>query len=98
MSAPKAIGLHRNGDGTVLSITSGTPCACATAATAAMSSTCRLGLPRLSANTARVVGRMAAANASIEVASTNVVSMPSLARLTASMLTLPPYNAPAATT
>ena len=34
-----AIGLQRNGDGTVLSTTSGTPCACATSATAAMSST-----------------------------------------------------------
>ena len=70
MSAPSAIGLHRNGDGTVLSITSGTPCACATSATAAMSSTVRLGLPRLSANTARVFGRIAAAKASGCVAST----------------------------
>ncbi len=90
MSAPKRIGLHRYGDGTVLSTTSGTPCACATSATAAMSSTCRLGLPRLSAKTARVVGRIAAAKASTEAPSTKLVSMPSLARFTASMLTLPP--------
>ena len=76
MSAPKAIGLHRNGDGTVLSTISGTPWACATSATAWMSSSCRLGLPRLSANTARVFGFIAAAKASGEPASTNVVVMP----------------------
>ena len=33
---------------------------------------------------------LAAANASVDAPSTNVVSMPSLARLTASMLTVPP--------
>ena len=62
-----------------------------------MSSTVRLGLPRLSAYTARVVGRMAAANASGFVASTNVVSMPNFFRFTASIVTVPPYSAPAAT-
>ena len=90
MSAPKRIGLQRKGDGTVLSITSGTPWACATSATAAMSSTARLGLPMLSAKTARVFGRIAAAKASGEPASTKVVAMPSFSRLTASMLTVPP--------
>ena len=90
MSAPKASGLHRKGDGTVLSITSGTPWACATSATAAMSSTVRLGLPRLSAKTARVFGRIAAAKASGRVASTKLVSMPNFARFTASMVTVPP--------
>jgi hypothetical protein len=98
MSAPKWIGLQRKGEGTVLSMTSGMPCACATSATAAMSRTARLGLPRLSANTARVSGRIAAAKASGEAPSTKVVRMPSFSRLTASMLTLPPYRAPAATT
>jgi hypothetical protein len=44
----------------------------------------------LSAKTARVFGRIAAANASGELASTKVVAMPSLSRLTASMLTVPP--------
>jgi hypothetical protein len=97
MSAPKRIGLHRNGLGTVLSTIKGTPCACATSATASMSSSCRLGLPRLSANTARVFGFIAAAKASGEAVSTNVVVMPSFLRFTASMLTEPPYNAPAAT-
>ena len=98
MSAPRASGLQRKGLGTVLSITSGTPCAWATSATAAMSSTVRLGLPRLSANTARVSGRIAAAKASGFFASTKVVVMPNLARLTASIVTVPPYSAPAATT
>ena len=90
MSAPKPIGLHRNGDGTVLSITNGTPCACATSATAAISSTAKLGLPRLSANTARVLGRIAAAKASGRVASTKLVSMPNFFRLVASIVTVPP--------
>jgi hypothetical protein len=90
--------LHSSGLGTVLSMMSGTPCAWATSATAAMSSTTMLGLPRLSAYTARVLGRMAAAKASGWVASTKVVSMPNLARLTASIVTEPPYKAPAATT
>ena len=98
MSAPSASGLHSSGLGTVLSMMSGTPCAWATSATAAMSSTTMLGLPKLSAYTARVLGRMAAAKASGWVASTKVVSMPNLARLTASMVTEPPYKAPAATT
>jgi hypothetical protein len=89
--------LHKNGLGTVLSITSGTPCACATSAVRAMSSTTRLGLPRLSAKTARVLGRIAAANASGFVASTNVVSTPNFFRFTASIVTVPPYSAPAAT-
>ena len=98
MSAPSASGLHRKGLGTVLSMTSGTPCACATSAMDPMSSTTRLGLPRLSAKTARVLGRMAAAKASGFVASTKLVSMPNFFRLTASIVTLPPYSAPAATT
>lgn len=65
---------------------------------AAMSSTARLGLPRLSANTARVLGRIAAAKASGSLASTKLVSMPNFFRFTASMVTVPPYSAPAATT
>ena len=63
-----------------------------------MSSTTRLGLPRLSANTARVFGRIAAAKASGFVASTKVVSMPNFCRFTASIVTVPPYSAPAAIT
>ena len=98
MSAPCATGLHRNGLGTVLSTTSGTPCERATSATAAMSSTMPLGLPSVSANTARVFGRIAAANAAGSVASTKLVSMPNFFRFTASIVTVPPYSAPAATT
>ncbi len=90
MSAPCFSGLHRKGLGTVLSTTSGSPWACATSAMAVMSSTTMLGLPRVSANSARVLGRIAAAKASGSVASTNVVSMPNFLRLTASMVTLPP--------
>ena len=62
-----------------------------------MSSTARLGLPSDSANTARVFGRIAAAKASGLVASTKLVSMPNFARLTASIVTEPPYSEPAAT-
>ncbi len=98
MSAPSFSGLHRKGLGTVLSTISGSPWACATSATAAMSSTSRLGLPRVSANTARVFGRIAAAKASALRPSTNVVVMPNFCRFTASIVTLPPYSAPAATT
>ena len=49
MSAPKAIGLHKKGLGTVLSMIRGRPCAWATSATAAMSKITMLGLPKLSA-------------------------------------------------
>ena len=98
MSAPWRKGLHKNGDGTVLSTIKGTPWACATSATAAISSTVRLGLPMLSAKTARVLGCIAAAKAKGSLASTKVVSIPKRFRLTASMVTLPPYRAPAATT
>ncbi len=63
-----------------------------------MSSTTRLGLPNVSANTARVFGRIAAAKAAGAVLSTKLVSMPNFFRLTASMVMLPPYSAPAATT
>ena len=97
-SAPCAIGVHSAGLGTVLSTTSGTPCACATSATAAMSSTTSPGLPRVSANTARVFGRIAAAKACASVVSTKLVSMPNLRRFTASIVTEPPYSEPAATT
>jgi len=54
MSAPKRIGLQRNGDGTVLSTISGTPWAWATSATASMSSSCRLGLRAFGEHRARV--------------------------------------------
>jgi hypothetical protein len=47
---------------------------------------------------ARVCGPIAAAKACGQRASTKLVVMPSRARLTASMVTLPPYRAPAATT
>jgi hypothetical protein len=92
---PDDVGAQRDGvaqesEGTVLSTTSGTPCAWATAATAAMSSASKLGLPRVSAYTARVVGRRAAAKASALAPSKKVVSTPNLFRLTASIVTLPP--------
>ena len=56
MSAPKAKGLHRYGLATVLSITSGSPCSCAMAATGSMSNTLTRGLPSVSPNSARVLG------------------------------------------
>ena len=97
MSAPNLMGLHSMGEGTVLSMTKGTPWAWATSAMAAISKTTKLGLPKLSANTARVFGRMAAANACGSVASTKVVVIPNFSKLTASIVTEPPYSAPAAT-
>ncbi len=57
-----------------------------------------LGLPRVSAYTARVLGCMAAAKASGEVPLTKVVCMPMRGKLTASMVMLPPYRLLAATT
>ena len=97
-SAPQSMGLHKYGEATVLSTIKGTPWAWATSATPAMSSTCKLGLPRDSANTARVLTCMAAATALRSLASTKVHSMPNLRRFTASKLTVPPYKADAATT
>ena len=55
MSAPYSIGRSRIGVATVLSTISGTPCACATAASASMSQMLPAGLPTLSQKTARVL-------------------------------------------
>ena len=54
MSAPWSIGRSRIGVATVLSTRSGTPCLCATAASAAMSQMLPAGLPTLSQKIARV--------------------------------------------
>ena len=48
MSAPYSIGRSRIGVATVLSTTSGTPCRCATRASASMSQTLPAGFPTLS--------------------------------------------------
>ena len=84
MSAPKSFARCRYGVATVWSITSGTPAARATAATERMSSTCAFGLVIDSANSARVVGRTAAAQASASSWSTNVTSMPQSANVSCS--------------
>ena len=55
ISAPYSIGRSSIGVATVLSTTSGTPCAWATPASASMSQMLPAGLPTLSQNTARVV-------------------------------------------
>ena len=62
MSAPHSIGRHSAGEANVLSTMSGTPCACATSASAAMSATLPDGLPIVSTNSAFVFGRIAAAH------------------------------------
>ena len=54
MSAPCSIGRSSTGVATVLSTISGTPCRCATVASASMSQTLPAGLPTLSQNTALV--------------------------------------------
>ena len=74
----------------VLSISSGTPAAFATSATAAMSSTSRRGLPIVSPNSSRVRGVTASRQAPRSAGSTKVVSMPKRASVIASWLWLPP--------
>ncbi len=90
MSAPWSFARCRYGVATVASITSGTPAACAMSATARTSSTCAMGFVTDSANSARVVGRMAAAHASRSSWSTNVTSMPQSANVSCSRSTVPP--------
>ena len=48
MSAPNSIGRSSTGEATVLSTISGTPCACATSASASISQMLPAGLPTLS--------------------------------------------------
>src|ERR1051325_437710 len=59
-SAPYSIGRSRIGVATVLSTISGTPCRCATSASASMSQMLPAGLPTLSQNTARVLSSISA--------------------------------------
>ena len=55
----------------------GTPCSWAATAKVSRSATTREGFAKVSANTARVLGRMAARSSSkVAVGDTNVVSMP----------------------
>ncbi len=75
-SAPRSNGRLRYGVVKVESINSGSPWACATSATAGMSSTSQRGLPTVSPKSRRVSGRMAAAKAAGSRGSTKVVSMP----------------------
>src|SRR5450631_76189 len=90
MSAPCSIGRQRYGDASVLSMTSGTPASCAIAATAAMSSTLSCGLPSVSAYSALVLGLIARRKFSGSAESTNVVSMPNWANVTANCEYVPP--------
>ena len=77
MSAPNSMGRQFMGVGKVLSTISGTPCSWAAWAKTSRSATAREGLERVSANTARVLGRMAARSSSKEASgATKVVSMP----------------------
>ena len=76
MSAPCSIGRHSAGEGTVLSTISGTPAACATAASAAMSVTLPSGLPTDSQKMALVRSSISAAKVSGFVASAKRVVMP----------------------
>ncbi len=85
--------------GTVLSTTSGSPAACATAATPATSRTLPSGLPMLSANSARVRGPIAARQASRSSGSwTNVTAIPRSANVVESRVWVPPYRPADATT
>ncbi|EWS57698.1 hypothetical protein Y695_04780 [Hydrogenophaga sp. T4] len=60
----------------VLSTSSGTFASCAICATVGMSSTSRPGLPTVSPNSNRVLGRTAAFQPSMSPGFTKVVSMP----------------------
>ena len=93
MSAPHSIGRHRYGVANVLSTISGTPCSCATAATASMSSTLPPGLPIVSAKNAFVFGRTASRQADGSSGSTQVSSTSILRSMCLSWFTVPPYSA-----
>ncbi len=81
----------------MLSITSGTPCACAIAATASMSSTLSRGLAIVSAKIALVLGRSAARKFSGSSGSTKLHSMPKRSKVTENCDQVPPYSVLAAT-
>ena len=77
MSAPCSMGRRRYGVAKVLSMTTGTPCACAALATASMSTRSAFGLPTVSMKTHFVFGRMASVNPCAPAfGSTKVTSMP----------------------
>ncbi len=76
MSAPSAKMFAPSGVGTVLSTTSGRPCACAASAQALMSTTFSFGLPIVSANTSRVLSSVSSATDSGRSGSANRTSMP----------------------
>ncbi len=97
MSAPCSIGRHRYGVASVASITSGSPAACATSASAAMSATSPDGFATTSANSSLVRGVIAAAKSSARSPATNVVSTPKRRRVTSSWVIVPPYSPAAAT-
>ena len=90
MSAPRSIGLDRNGVPNVLSISSGTPISWAIVATAGMSRTSIRGLPIVSPKNSFVFGRAARRKFAGSVGSTNVVSMPNRRSVWFSRLCVPP--------
>ncbi len=97
ISTPTSFARCRYGVATVLSTTSGTPARCAMSDTVRTSSTCAIGFVIDSANSARVVGRIAAAHACGSSWSTKVTSMPQSAKVSCSRSTVPPYSWRAAT-
>ena len=97
MSAPCSIGRHRYGVANVASTISGTPAACATSASAAMSAISPDGLAIASANTTFVRSVMAAATFSGSAPGTNVVSTPNRRSVTSSWVIVPPYRPAPAT-
>jgi hypothetical protein len=75
-SAPSSNGCCKAGDANVLSTTTRAPEACASAATASMSTTLSIGFDGVSTQTKRVVGRIASARASASARSQVVSSSP----------------------
>ena len=88
-SAPNLIGCCRAGEQKQLSTSSSAPPAWAMSASAAMSQTSVSGLLGVSANSSRVLGRMAARHSPASVCETKVVSMPNLAKSWNSLIVEP---------
>ena len=97
-SAPRANGCWSAGDANVLSTTTCAPDACASAATASMSTTLSNGFDGVSTHTNRVCGRIASARASASARSHVVSSSPHGPSTRVSRRYVPPYTSSASTT
>src|SRR5690348_5615326 len=97
-SAPSARGCCNAGDANVLSTTTLTPDACASAATASMSTTFSNGFDGVSTQTNRVSGRIASASASASARSHVVSSRPHGPSTLVNSRYVPPYTSSASTT